>query len=178
MFMDQEQIISKNMTPKVDTKLISKQDLENLVSKVQFEIDIRNYLKFTAYVTEVLALERIRDNTFDSEMVSFANEKCSIDKKRTPQRKNRGLSLPELETQISDNQSPQIEFLDPINKLMASEDKYGFNLIEQCMNILFEDGDEMYVMFLLSNVPNINKYLHQINNNTGWLPIFRVLNFL
>ena len=59
---------------------------------------------------------------------------------------------------------------------MAQENSDGLRLIEQCLNILFEDDDEMYAMYLLENVPNIKKYLHQPTRRTGWLPMFRVLN--
>lgn len=97
-------------------------------------------------------------------------------KKKTPYRKCSALSLPELETQISDFQSAQIESHDPIEKLMTQENSDGLRVVELCLNILFEEDDEMYIIYLIENVPNIKKYLHHVNKSNGWLPIFRVLN--
>jgi len=59
---------------------------------------------------------------------------------------------------------------------MALENTDGERLLDQCFNILFEDDDEIYLMYLLEYIPKINKYLHEPTKNTGWLPLFRVLN--
>ena len=75
-----------------------QRDVENLASKVQLELDNRDYLKFTSHVTEILAMEKPRDSSFEKEMVGPGNEKCGNLNKRKPYRKSSALSLPELET--------------------------------------------------------------------------------
>ena len=97
-------------------------------------------------------------------------------KKSTPYRRYSALSLPELDTQNSDTASPNIDSQDPIEKLMAHENADGYNIIEQSLSILFEDDDEIYILYLLSNVPNVKKFLHQTSKSNGWLPVFRVLH--
>ena len=75
-----------------------QRDIERLVSKVQFELDNRDYLKFTFHIAEILTMEESKDSTFEKEMVSLTIDKCSSVTKRKPCRKASALSLPELET--------------------------------------------------------------------------------
>jgi len=57
--------------------------------------------------------------------------------------------LENMETQISDLQSQKVEIIDPIEKLMSSRSSEGYRLLEKCINILFEECDEAYVMYVI-----------------------------
>lgn len=48
-------------------------------------------------------------------------------------------------------------------------------ILEQAFFILFEEGDDRFVLYLLNQIPNITKYL-ETQNKDGKLPLFRVLH--
>lgn len=59
---------------------------------------------------------------------------------------------------------------------MSRRDKEGMTLLEGSFFILFDSGDERFALNLLGNIPNISQYLHSVNEQTGWFPVFRVLH--
>ena len=58
---------------------------------------------------------------------------------------------------------------------MERKNPAGMTLMEQGFFILFSDGNEKFVFFMLKKVPDARKHLYKVNAS-GWLPVFRVLH--
>ena len=41
---------------------------------------------------------------------------------------------------------------------------------------MFTFKDSRFLLFILNKVPEIKTYLHKVNPETKWLPLFRILN--
>lgn len=65
--------------------------------------------------------------------------------------------------------------MDMIDSLMKLRNAAGMTMLEIAFFILFEEGDERFVLYLLNQVPNIHLYLYTLNHD-GWFPLFRVLH--
>lgn len=59
---------------------------------------------------------------------------------------------------------------------VMSMGKNKYDLVYQCCDIMFTFKDSRFLLFILNNVPDIKSYLHMINPETSWLPLFRILN--
>ena len=83
----------------VDARNSRLHDIEKMVSKVQLELDNRDYSKFTSHIVEIFAMAKTKDSTFDKEMVlcHTIEKYCSVSK-IYPNHRASVLSLPELET--------------------------------------------------------------------------------
>lgn len=57
-------------------------------------------------------------------------------------------------------------------QLMTTKNSDELTLLEQCCFILFEKKDERFLLSVISNVPNVNKYL-LTKTSDGSLPIMR-----
>ena len=53
----------------VDARNSRLHDIEKMVSKVQLDLDNRDYSNFTSHIAEILAMAKTKDSTFDKEMV-------------------------------------------------------------------------------------------------------------
>lgn len=68
--------------------------------------------------------------------------------------------------------SVSVELLDA---LMNRSNAEGLNLLEAAIFVLFSTADDRFLIYLIENMPNIKKYLHNCNDE-GWLPLFRILH--
>lgn len=62
-----------------------------------------------------------------------------------------------------------------LDTVMKTRHEDGLNILERCCYILFENKDERFLLFVLEEVPNVQRYIY-IRNSEGWLPIFRLLH--
>lgn len=64
-----------------------------------------------------------------------------------------------------------------IKRLMIMKNKEGLTTLERCFEILALEKDPFFVIFILTNIPRIKRYLHMPNQVSGQLPIFRALHY-
>lgn len=59
--------------------------------------------------------------------------------------------------------------------MTVKNDEDGMTILEQSFFLLFAEGEEQFVIYLLNEIPNIQSFLYQVDDR-GWLPLFRVLH--
>ena len=58
---------------------------------------------------------------------------------------------------------------------MSYRNEEGQNILFKAFFVLFEHQNADFVLYLLNNLPNVERYLYDTNEH-GWFPLFRVLH--
>ena len=63
-----------------------------------------------------------------------------------------------------------------IDGLMRKRNKKGNNLLYQCCSKIRDTKDDRYLIYLLKNVPNVEKYLYKLSKH-GQFSVFQILSY-